>query len=217
MSGRLVAAIRITLVSVSKPSISTRIWFSVCSRSSWLPPSPAPRCRPTASISSMKMMHGELRLACSNRSRTRLAPTPTNISTNSEPEIGEERHARLARDRLGHQRLAGAGRADQQHALGDARAQRGELLRLLEELDDLLQFLLGLLRPRHIRKGHRRLVAREHPRPALAEGEGLVAGALRLAQDEDEEAGQQDNTGSTEARIGAMLDQALGGLTSIWI
>ena len=32
-------------------------------------------------------MQGELRLAWSNRSRTRLAPTPTNISTNSEPEM----------------------------------------------------------------------------------------------------------------------------------
>ena len=31
------------------------------------------------------MMQGELRFACSNRSRTREAPTPTNISTNSEP------------------------------------------------------------------------------------------------------------------------------------
>ena len=35
----------------------------------------------------MKMMHGEFFLACSNMSRTRLAPTPTNISTNSEPEL----------------------------------------------------------------------------------------------------------------------------------
>ena len=35
----------------------------------------------------MKMMHGEFCFACSNRSRTRLAPTPTNISTKSEPEI----------------------------------------------------------------------------------------------------------------------------------
>ncbi len=34
----------------------------------------------------MKMMHGALSLACSNRSRTRAAPTPTNISTNSEPD-----------------------------------------------------------------------------------------------------------------------------------
>jgi hypothetical protein len=87
MSGRLVAAITITLVLVSKPSISTRIWFSVCSRSSWLPPRPAPRWRPTASISSTKTMHGALRFAWSNRSRTRDAPTPTNISTNSEPLI----------------------------------------------------------------------------------------------------------------------------------
>ena len=86
-SGRLVAATTMTLVLVSKPSISTRIWLSVCSRSSWLPPRPAPRWRPTASISSTKTMHGELRLAWSNRSRTRLAPTPTNISTNSEPEM----------------------------------------------------------------------------------------------------------------------------------
>src|SRR6266542_2300727 len=49
--------------------------------------SPAPLRRPTASISSTKMMHGATRLAWSKRSRTRLAPTPTNISTNSEPEM----------------------------------------------------------------------------------------------------------------------------------
>ncbi len=35
----------------------------------------------------MKMMHGACFLACSNMSRTRAAPTPTNISTKSEPEI----------------------------------------------------------------------------------------------------------------------------------
>ena len=35
----------------------------------------------------MKTMHGADFLACSNRSRTREAPTPTNISTKSEPEI----------------------------------------------------------------------------------------------------------------------------------
>ena len=33
----------------------------------------------------MKMMQGACRSACSNRSRTRAAPTPTNISTNSLP------------------------------------------------------------------------------------------------------------------------------------
>ncbi len=63
ISGRFVAATMMMLVSVLKPSISTSIWFRVCSRSSWLPPKPAPRCRPTASISSTKTMQGECRLA----------------------------------------------------------------------------------------------------------------------------------------------------------
>ena len=47
----------------------------------------APRWRPTASISSMKMRQGALLRPCSNMSRTREAPTPTNISTKSEPEM----------------------------------------------------------------------------------------------------------------------------------
>ncbi len=86
-SGRLVAAITITPILPSKPSISTNNWFSVCSRSSFPPPKPAPRWRPTASISSIKIMHGACFLACSNMSLTLDAPTPTNISTKSEPEI----------------------------------------------------------------------------------------------------------------------------------
>ena len=87
MSGRFVAAIRMTAELSSKPSISTSSWFRVCSRSSCPPPRPAPRWRPTASISSMKMMDGAASFACLKRSRTRLAPTPTNISTKSEPDI----------------------------------------------------------------------------------------------------------------------------------
>src|SRR2546421_447341 len=35
----------------------------------------------------MKMMQGACALPCSNRSRTREAPTPTNISTKSDPDI----------------------------------------------------------------------------------------------------------------------------------
>src|SRR5882672_7312676 len=93
-SGRLVAAMTITPIVASKPSISTSSWFSVCSRSSLPPPRPAPRWRPTASISSMKTMHGACFFACSNMSRTRAAPTPTNISTKSEPEM--EKNGTLA-------------------------------------------------------------------------------------------------------------------------
>ena len=42
----------------------------------------------------MKIMQGECFLALSNMSRTRDAPTPTNISTKSEPEI--EKNGTLA-------------------------------------------------------------------------------------------------------------------------
>mmetsp|Transcript_12055 Transcript_12055/g.51730 ORF Transcript_12055/g.51730 Transcript_12055/m.51730 type:complete len:265 (-) Transcript_12055:696-1490(-) len=89
MSALFVAARQITSDSPSNPSSSVRSWFKVCSRSSL----PMPRMRPsllplaTASISSMNTMQGALDLAFSNRSRTRDAPTPTNISTNSEPEM----------------------------------------------------------------------------------------------------------------------------------
>ena len=86
-SGRFVAAMMMTPSLGSKPSISTRSWLRVCSRSSWPPMFPTPRLRPTASISSMKTMQGAFFLACSNMSRTRLAPTPTKSSTNSEPEM----------------------------------------------------------------------------------------------------------------------------------
>ena len=86
-SERFVAEITITPSFPPKPSISTSNWFNVCSRSSFPPPIPVPRRRPTASISSMKIIAGAFFFAFSNKSRTRLAPTPTNISTNSEPEI----------------------------------------------------------------------------------------------------------------------------------
>ena len=87
MSARLVPARTTTCSRVLNPSISVRIWFRVASRSS-LPPKPFPlscRARPIASISSMKMMQGAFLRPSAKRSRTREGPTPTNISTNSEP------------------------------------------------------------------------------------------------------------------------------------
>ena len=86
-SARLVAAIIITPELSAKPSISTNNWFNVCSLSSFPPPKPAPLWRPTASISSINTKQGALFLAVLNISRTREAPTPTYISTKSDPEI----------------------------------------------------------------------------------------------------------------------------------
>ena len=86
ISARLVAAMTITCSLVPNPSISVKSWFKVFSRSSFPPVKLfLPRARPMASISSMKMIHGDFSFACLKRSRTREAPTPTNISTKSEP------------------------------------------------------------------------------------------------------------------------------------
>ena len=145
MSGRLVAAMMTMPSVVSKPSISESIWLSVCSRSSWPPPRPAPRLRPIESISSTKMIARPILRACWNRSRTRLAPTPTNISMKSEPVTDRKPHAGLAGDGPGEQRLAGARRTDEQDALGDAGADLAEPLGHPQEVDDLGDLLLHAL------------------------------------------------------------------------
>ena len=54
----------------------------------------------------------------------------------------KERHARLAGHRLGQQRLAGARRTHQQHALRHPGAELLKLGRVAQEVDDLLQVLL---------------------------------------------------------------------------
>ena len=105
----------------------------------------------------------------------------------------EERHARLAGDGAREQRLAGSGRADHQHAARNARAERSELVGELEELDHFGEVLLGLFLASDIGEGDRRLVARKHARPALAERHRLVVRTLRLSHEEDEEADHQQD------------------------
>ena len=104
----------------------------------------------------------------------------------------EERHAGLTRDGASHQGLAGAGRPDEQHAARDARAERVELLGELQELHDFLELGLGLVDAGHVGERDDGLVAEEHARPALAEAEGLVIGALRLSHHEEDEAADDE-------------------------
>ena len=143
MSGRLVAPITQTPASPPKPSISTSSWFSVCSRSSLPWPTPAPRLRPAASSSSMKMIDGAALRALAKRSRMRAAPTPTSDSTNSAPEAREEGGVGLPGGGPRQQRLAGPGRADQQHALRRGGAHRQVFGGVVEEVADLLQLGQG--------------------------------------------------------------------------
>src|SRR6185436_19183835 len=106
----------------------------------------------------------------------------------------EERHLRLAGDRLGEQRFAGARRAHHQHAARDAPAELLELRRVAEEFDQLGHFLLRLVTACDVgeRDGVVRLV--KHPRLALAEAERAApAAALHLPHEEDPHADQQQH------------------------
>ncbi|MBA7577134.1 hypothetical protein ES708_18980 [subsurface metagenome] len=95
ISALLVAAKIITPEFDANPSISVSNWFSVFSRSSFAPKFGfLPLALPIASISSINTIQGAFSLACLKRSRTLDAPTPTNISTKSEPEI--EKNGTLA-------------------------------------------------------------------------------------------------------------------------
>ena len=104
------------------------------------------------------MIAGACLRAVWKRSRTRAAPTPTNISMKSEPVIEMNGHARLTGDRTRDQRLAGSRRTDEQHALRDARADVLELARHLQEVDDLGDLLLHRAVARDVAERRLRLV-----------------------------------------------------------
>ncbi len=104
----------------------------------------------------------------------------------------EERHARLARDRAREKRLTGAGRPVEENALRDPRAERLKLLRVLEELLDLVELLDGLLDAGDVLEPDLRRV-RSHPlRARLPEAHHLRAAALDLVHQEDPEAEEED-------------------------
>ena len=192
-SGRLVAATTITFVFVSKPSISTRIWLRVCSRSSWR----AAEAGAALAADRVDLVDEDDARRVALRLIEQVAHAARADADEHLDELGagdrEERHARLAGDRAREQRLAGARRADQQHAARDARAERVELLGVLEELDDFLELLLGLVHAGDVVERDDRLVAEEHARAALAERQRLVVGALGLPHHEEEEAADQDD------------------------
>jgi hypothetical protein len=73
-----------------------------------------------------------------------ITPTPTNISTKSEPEMVKNRTlaSRRCRGRAGSCR---AGRTDQEYATRNAGAQALELAWVAQELDDLLEILQSFL------------------------------------------------------------------------
>ena len=100
---------------------------------------------------------------------------------------GEEGDAGLAGDGARQQRLAGAGRAVEQHALGDLGPDGLELRGLGEELLDLLELLDRLLAAGDVVEGGLRGVLVGHLGLGLAELHDPAAAALHGVQQEEEE------------------------------
>ena len=102
----------------------------------------------------------------------------------------EERNPGLTRDGAGQQRLAGAGRAVEQHALGDLGAERLIPRRVLQEVLDLVELLDRLVDACDV--GERGLghVLGELLGPRLAEAEAHPAAGLH-AGEHHEQADQQ--------------------------
>ena len=88
---------------------------------------------------------------------------------------GEERHIGFARDRARDQRLAGAGRADQQHAARNLAAEPLEFAGIAQELDDLLQVLLGLVDAGDVLEGDAAMRLGQQLGARLAEAQRLAA------------------------------------------
>ena len=140
-SGRLVAPSTITSASVSKPSISVRIWLSVCSRSSW-PPSHSAAAAAGAPdrvelVDEDDRRRGLLGLL-EEVAHARRADADDRLDE-LRGRRREEGHARLARHGAREQRLAGAGRPGEQHAARDARPELRVLVGVAQEVDHLDQ------------------------------------------------------------------------------
>jgi hypothetical protein len=105
---------------------------------------------------------------------------------------GEERHVGFARDRARDQRFTGARRADQQHAARNASAKPLELAGITQELDDLLQILLGLVDAGDILERHAAMRLGQHFRTRFAEAHRLARAALHLPRQKHPDADERD-------------------------
>ena len=106
---------------------------------------------------------------------------------------GEERHVGLASDRARQQRLAGAGRADEQHAARNLAAEPLEFLRIAQEFDDFLEILLGLVDTGHVLEGDAAVRFGEQLGLRLAEAHRPSGARLHLAHEEDPDAEDKDH------------------------
>src|SRR5438094_133883 len=85
------------------------------------------------------------------------------------------------------------GRSDEKHALRDLAAELLELLRILQEIDDLPQLFLCFIDTGHVLKRHLVLFLGDQPCSRLPEAQRLRAAPLHLAHEEDPDADEEEH------------------------
>jgi hypothetical protein len=118
-----------------------------------------------------------------------------------------ERHAGLARDRTREQRLTGAGRSDEQHALRHLAAEALELAGFPKILDDLREVLFGLVDARDICESRVMRAGRQQARARPAEACG-PAGLPRTASPREEQ--HADNQRANQQGFDERVDKESG-------
>ena len=191
ISGRLVAARRMTPALFSNPSISANSWFKVCSRSSLTTPIEMPRCRRWRRPRPRRRYKVPWPWPA-RTGRERAPRRPRRTSRRSRCRIERRTERRPPGHRPSQQRLPGSRRAEQQDPFRDPTAQRRETARVLEERDELLELPLGFVTARNVIERDPSALLGDEPCPALAKAHHLATGTLRGASEEPQKDEDQD-------------------------
>ena len=154
-------------------------------------------------------MQGACFFACSNMSRTLEAPTPTNISTKSEPEMEKNGTFASPAMALASEVLPVPGDPTINVPRGNTAAEALELARIAQEFDEFDHIFLRLVDARHVVEGRLDLIFGEKLRLALAEREGPATptdATLHLAHEQHEDG---DDDEDREARYEKLRPDAL--------
>ena len=117
----------------------------------------------------------------------------------------EERNAGFTRNRAGEQGLAGSWRSDEQHAFGDASADRVEALRMAEEFDDFLHLVLRFVHACDVLKSHD-LIARLGELRATGRVNAAGRRAVhREAEEREERRREAERAAAQASRFGRLL------------
>ncbi len=112
----------------------------------------------------------------------------------------QERYIRLARDRFGEQGLAGAGRTDDQDALGNVAAQARIAIRLAQEFDDFHKLSFRFVNPLDVGELDADVLLHEHLCIALADTDHIARAAATDPAEHEQPDHRKDRGGSDQRK-----------------